>query len=236
MTPLHGNVTIPRLALWCAVIALVAVLEAASTCYPEETAPHPLSVVQAGPKAIDLKVWAEKAEGDSAKEGTPVLARVKASDKGYLTAIFIAPNGDAIVLLPNKDMPVCLIVPEKDYTFFGPDSHVMLEQSELIQGAKINFYLSSSPLPIGELRIPPGEMFMRIAKSASKEMLALSKALERLAKDPTFNRQELSLRGPDKKGLRLELMDLPPDVTSTKPIGVTGAPGLKDKMPESGKE
>ena len=77
---------------------------------------------------------------------------------------------------------------------------------------------------------------MRIPGSAAKKMQTLGKILESFAKDPTFNRKVLSLKDEGKKGLRLELMDLPPDVTSTKPIGVTGAPGQKRKIPEPGRE
>lgn len=236
MTPVQANRDLLHLLAMAALLAFVPVLGIASDTDSEQAPNHPLSIGQAGPKAIDLQVWTEKAETDPVKSGIPEVVHVKSSGKAFLTAIYLSPNGDAIVLLPNRDMPDSSILPDKEYTLFGPESPARLKQTDIAKDAKIIFYLSLTPLRIDDLHIPPGEPFKRISGSAAKDMQALGNILEALAKDPTFNRKVLSLKGENKKGLRLELMDLPPDVTSTKPIGVTGAPGQKPKIPESGRE
>jgi hypothetical protein len=236
MTPFQVNRSILHVLAIVALLALVPDLGLASNGESEETANHPLSLGQAGPKAINLEVWTEKARSNEAKSGIPAVVHVKSSGKAYLTAIYLAPNGDAIVLIPNRDMPNSPILPDKEYTLFGPESQVRLKQTDIAREAKIVFYLSSTPLRLDDLRIPSGEAFMRIPGSAAKEMQTLGKILESFTKDPTFNRKVLSLMDQGKKGLRLELMGLPPDVTSTKPIGVTGAPGQKSKIPEPGRE
>jgi hypothetical protein len=218
------------------LLLVLAVTGTVADSHAQETAYPSLEVGQPGPKAVDLRVWAERAPGDLAKAGVPAVVRVKSSDKAYLAAIYVAPDRDAIVLLPNRNVPNSVILPEQDYVLFGQDAQVQLKQTDMAKDAKIIFYVSSVPLPVADLSISPGETFARINQSSGEHAKALRKSLEVLAQDPAFNRKVLALKGEDKKGLRLELMDLPPDVTSSKPIGVTGAPGLKEKSSESGKE
>jgi len=195
-----------------------------------------LSVGQAGAKAVDLKVWTEKATPDQAKAGMPAVVRVKAAEKAYLTSIYISPNGDAIILLPNKDSGENVLVPNKEYTLFGPESEIKLKQSDTAKDAKIVFYVTSKPLKTDRLTLPPGESFIRIPQSATEEMKILTEKLESLSKDPGFNRKALALKDGEKKESRLDLMGLPTDVRSARPMGVTGVQGLKTKILDAGKE
>ena len=161
---------------------------------------------------------------------------MKSSEKGYLTAIYVSPSGDLIILLPNKEMRSDVILPDQDYTLFGPESHVRLKQSEMAKDAKIIFCVSAQPLQLAPLPIPSGETFARIPSSSSQDMETLRQKLEALSKDLNFNFKVLTLRDRTEKDSRLDLMTLPTGVTSSKPIGVTGVPGAKDKTVGPGKE
>jgi len=189
-----------------------------------------------GPKAQELKVWTEKAKEEWARAGIPAIVRVKSSEKGYLTAIYVSPSGDLIILLPNKEMQSDVILPDKDYTLFGPESPVRLKLSEMAKDAKIIFCVSAQPLQLAPLPISSGETFARIPSSSSQDMETLRQKLEALSKDPNFNFKVLTLRDRKEKDSRLDLMTLPTGVTSSKPVGVTGAPGAKDKIVGPGKE
>lgn len=224
------------LAIACALTALFCPQSFAATNVSGGGGQQLLSVGQAGAKAVDLKVWTDKAKDDQAKLGAPAVVRVKASEKAYLTSIYVSPNGDAIVLLPNRDLEDSLILPDKEYTLFGPECQVKLKESDTAKDAKIVFYVSSMPLKTDGLTIPPGEPFIRIPQSSTDQIKILTERLEALAKDPGFNRKVLALNSGEKKASRLDLMGLPTDVKSAKPMGVTGVQGLKTKILEVGKE
>jgi hypothetical protein len=197
---------------------------------------HKLLPSGPGPKAADLKVWTEKAKEEWAKAGIPAIVRVKSSEKGYLTAIYVSPSGDLIVLLPNKEMPSDMILPDKDYTLFGPESPVRLKPSEMAKDAKIIFCVSAHPLQLAPLPIPSGEIFARIPLSSSQDRKTLEQKLKALSKDTNFNLKALTLADRKKKDSRLDLMTLPTEITSSKPVGVTGTHGAKDKIVGPGKE
>ncbi len=193
-----------------------------------------LSVGQAEPTSGSLKVWKETAGPDLAKAGFPAVIRVKCTEKAYLSAIYISSRGHAIVLLPNRDTPQVLIQPNREYTLFGPESELKLTESE-IYNAKIVFYFSSLPLEFDPSKIPPSETFMRIPKS-SKDMADFVKKLESLVKCSLFTKKVLALRDSQKKGSPLDLMGLPTNVTSSKPIGVAGVYLIKSKIIDAGQE
>jgi len=195
-----------------------------------------LAVGQAGEKAIDLKVWTQKAKDDKSHEGIPAVVRVRASEKAYLTSIYISPQGDAIILLPNKDSEESVLMPDQEYTLFGPESRIKLKESDTGKNASIVFFVSSAPFMLDSLKSAPGDSFIRIPQSSVEEMKILTERLEALSKDPGFNRKVLVLAGGAKKDSRLDLMGLPTDVKSAKPMGVTGVQGLKNKLLEPGKD
>lgn len=207
-----------------------------ATADPNQTSSKLLSVGKPGEKAIDLKVWTQKPKDKKADEGIPAVVRVKASEKGYLTSIYVSPSGDTIILLPNKDSEESVLLPDKEYTLFGPESRIKLKESDSGTNASIVFFVSSAPLSIDTLKPAPGDSFIRIPQSAVQEMNALIEKLEALSKDPKFNRKVLALANSGKKDSRLDLMGLPTDVKSAKPMGVTGVQGLKNKLLEPGKE
>jgi len=190
-----------------------------------------LSIGQPGSKAVELRAWTE-----AAKPGIPATVRITCSGKSYLTAIYLSPGGDVIVLLPNKAMPVDSILPDKEYTLFGPGSPVQLKESDMTKDARIIFYVSSAPLQIAPLEIPSDELFLRIPQSSHHAMKGLVNKLTSLAQDPKFNREVLALRDRDDNDSRLDIMGLPQDVTSSKPVDVTGVAGAKSKILEPDKE
>jgi hypothetical protein len=133
-------------------------------------------------------------------------------------------------------MPDSLVEPGKDYTLFGPESPVNLKETDTAKDAKLVFYLSSVPFTPEPLSIPSGELFLRIPRSAEKERGILIQKVEALAKTPGFNRKVVALKNGAQKSTALDLMGLPTDVKTAKPVGITGVQGLKTKILDSSKE
>ena len=81
MTPFQVNRSILHLLAIVALLALVPVLGLASNSESEETANHPLSLGQAGPKAINLEVWTEKPKAMRQSTGFPRLCTSRHREK-----------------------------------------------------------------------------------------------------------------------------------------------------------
>jgi hypothetical protein len=226
---------VPRFVLLCYFL-ICPVVGSAGADESEQWEYQLLSIGQPGPKAVDLQVWTEKAEGETAKTEGPETVRMKCSAKAHLTAIYLSPGGDVIVLLPSKAIPVDSVLPNKEYTLFGPGSPIKLKPNDMAKDARIIFFVSSVPLQIAPLEVPSDELFLRIPQSSPQGMKMLVNKLTSLSRDPKFNREVLALKDTRDKGTSLNILGLPQDVTSDKPVGVTGVAGAKDKIPEAGKE
>lgn len=220
----------------CIVMALGPGFSHATKPDPSAGSGALASLGQIGPEAIDLKVWTEKPKSVKADSGTPAVIRVNVSKKAYLTVVYLSSNGDAIVLLPNRDTPDSLIQPGQDYTLFGPESPVRLKETDKAKDAKLVLYLSSVPFKQDPLSVPSGEPFLKIPQSAVQERGILIEKIDALAKAPGFNRKVVALKNGAQKNAPLDLMGLPTDVKTAKPVGVTGVQGLKTKILESTKE
>jgi hypothetical protein len=158
------------------------------------------------------------------------------SEKAYLTVIYLSSNGDAIVLLPSRDMPDSLLQPGTEYTLFGAGSPIKLKEIDKARDAKIAFYVTSVPFEPEPLALPSGEPFLRIPASAVDQMGILAKKLEAIGKAPGFNRKVMALKDGVLKSAALDLMGLPTDVRTGEPVGVTGVQGLKSKILEPSRE
>jgi len=190
------------------------------------------SVGEVRPNAIDLKVSMERPRADQIL-ALPAVIRLRVAEKAHLTVMYLTLNGDALVLLPNRDMPQSLLQPGSDYTLFGPDSKVKLKESDTAKGGKLVLYVSSIPFRPEPLSTMSEEPYVRIPLSAEKQRKVLIEKIETLAKAPGFNRKIVSLTNGEQKSAPLDLMGLPPDVKTTKPVGVTGVQGEKTKIPDS---
>jgi len=218
----------------CSVVVWQPTLGFGATDTPGQ-ANNLLSVGQIGSKAIDLKVWTEKpAAGTDNSE--PLVVRLKTGAEAYMAAVYVSPSGEAIVLFPNKETPDSRALPGKEYTLLGPDSKLKLSVSDKTGRGKIAFYVSSKPLQLAPLKIPEGEVCVKIPASSAKDIETLVQKLEAMSQGEGFNRMVLELKTPAGKKVSLGLMGLPTEAKSGKPQPVTGVQGLKDKILESGKE
>ncbi|MBM3301965.1 MAG: DUF4384 domain-containing protein [Deltaproteobacteria bacterium] len=187
-----------------------------------------------GAKAIGVIAWANGPDGKPANQGDPVVVKVKLAKKAYVTALCVSPNGDAVVLFPNRQNPNNLLEADKEYVVFRPDSGVKLMFTEQATDAKVVFYVSETPLDLSPLAIAEGEAYLSLPSAAKKEREILATKIKALAKDETFNTKVLAFNG-GKKG-SLSLMGLPRAVKSSRPEGIVGIQGAKDKTDKPGKE
>jgi hypothetical protein len=230
------------LSVWYLAIILVGIavlwLPASSTGAVDDAAKvreRLFTPGQPGPKAVDLKVWTERA-GDPAKPEGPTTIKVKVSEKAYLTAVYVNGNGDAIILFPNKEAADNLLLPDKEYTLFGGDSKIRLAVTDERKDARIAFYVSAKPVDLAPLAVADGDVCIRVAGSSVQDMEVLAKKIAGVIADEKFNRKIVSLDSGNAKKPSLGLMGLPTDAKSTRPMGVTGVQGVKDKILDSGKE
>lgn len=189
-----------------------------------------------GTKAIDFSVRIEGPKAESTSDHQTPVVKLTASQNAYVTAVYIVPNGDAIVLLPNKETPDNLFIAGKEYSLFGPDSKIKLVAAHGQKQAKIVFYASSSPMKLDPLAIPDEQDFITIANSSAKDIELLLDRISSMSADENFNRKVLALQDESAKVGALGLMGLPTDVKSSRPQSVTGVQGLKGNKLDSQKE
>jgi len=192
-----------------------------------------LSIGKVGPKAIDLKIWADEPTAGKFKSGDPIVIHMKCAQKAYVTAVYISSRGDAVVLFPNRETPDNLVEAGKEYTLFGPASGIKLKFSRKTKRAKIVFYASVKPFKLDPLKIAKGEAFLAIPHSSTKELRILTKKIEDFAKDDTFTRKVLALKRAGKGKGSINLMGLPMRIRSSRPESIAGVQGLKKRIPGS---
>ncbi len=191
-----------------------------------------MSVGKTGPNEIGLKVWTQKKEGEAFSKGEPIVLNFETSRKAYVMALNVSPKGDIMVLFPNGESPDNLILPDKTYTLFGPDSSIQVTANEKMKEAVIIFYASSKPFKLDPLKMSEGQPVIRIPHTDSAQVAALTTKIENLSKDESFSRQAVILKAAGSSGITLELMA----PKSVKPGGVTGGQGLKSEEGKPGKE
>jgi hypothetical protein len=218
------------------LILLGAGLGTAADNKPAAAADQLLSVGKIGPNPIDLKIGIEKPPADKASAAVSPVVKLAVSRKAYVTAIYISSNGDATILLPNKETPDNLFLHGKEYTLFGAESKIKLTADEKQKKSKIVFYASPNPLKLDPLSVPEGQDFITIPNSSLKDIDFLCGKLETLSKEEGFNRKVLALKDESGKKDALGLMGLPMDVKSGRPQSVTGVQGIKSNILETPKE
>jgi hypothetical protein len=198
---------------------------------------HPLlSVGNPGPKAVDLTVTTARSEADASGKQAPPVIHLEAPAKAYVTAVYVASNGDVILVFPNKESPDNLLVSGKQYTLFGPDSRVQLKKSKVVKDAKIVFFVSSKPFLLDQLNMPPGEVFLTIPHSSVPEQKALLNKIEEMSKDEGFNRKVIDLESAMKPIIRLDVMGIDEKIKSRKPGTLAGSQGVQGEAEGSKKE
>jgi hypothetical protein len=189
-----------------------------------------------GPKSIDVKITAQKPGGGPVGKDDPVSVQVTPSARAYVTAIYISPVGDAVVVFPNKKTTDNLLAPGKDYTIVSPDSGLKLGFSSTADKGKIVVYVSSKQLMLDPLKAEQGQEFIVIPRDAAKEMQTLADKIAALSKDETFNRKLITPKSLAQPGQGDSIMGLPGGVASSQPESVAGVQGIKTKIKDLGKQ
>lgn len=191
---------------------------------------------EAGSKAIDVRISAQKPNGGAPAKDDPVSVLITPSAPAYVTAIYISPEGDAVVLFPNKKTSDIQLAPGKDYTIVSPDSGLKLGFSPTEDKGKIVVYVSSKQLVLDPLKAEPDQEFIVIPHDDAKEMQTLANKLAVLSKDETFNRKLITPKTLAQPGQGDSLMGLPKGVESSQPESVAGVQGVKSKIKALGKD
>lgn len=191
---------------------------------------------EAGSKAIDIKISAQKPGGGAPGKDDPVSVLLTPSARAYITAIYISPEGDAVVVFPNKKVSDNLVAPGKEYTIVSPDCGLKLGFSPTEDKGKIVVYVSSKQLILDPLKAEQDQEFIVIPHDAAKEMQTLANKIAALSKDETFNRKLITPKTLAQPGHGDSIMGLPKGIESTQPESVAGVQGVKSKIKALGKD
>ncbi len=209
-----------------------AFFQAEQACAASEDTPAAktilLEIGKAGPKAAKLEIRTNEPKSGKFNVGEPISVHVKASEKVYLTAIYVSSEGNAYVLFPNNQSTDNLLEPGKEYTIFSEKSAVKLTLGKELKTAKIAFYVSSNRVDLAPLKIEPGKPCIIVDRTSKDGMAILEKKLETMAKDNAFNRVVMAVV--QDSGIRL--MGLPIRGASGKPESVAGVAGRSEPKPE----
>jgi hypothetical protein len=198
---------------------------------------HKLAVIgAAGSNAIDVKISAQKPGGGAPGKDDPVSVLLTPSARAYITAVYISPQGDAVVVFPNKKISDNLVTPGKDYTIVSPDCGLKLGFSPTSNKGKIVVYVSSQPIPLDPFKAPEGEDFITISHDDAKDMEVLANKVAAISKDDHFNRKIITPDNLARPGQGDSIMGLPAGVASTQPESVAGVQGVKSKIKALGKD
>ncbi|MEW6529207.1 MAG: DUF4384 domain-containing protein [Thermodesulfobacteriota bacterium] len=189
-----------------------------------------------GSDPIGLRVWTTKGEGQTFRSGESIVLNFATSRKAYVMALNVSPQGDVLVLFPSGESPDNLILPNKTYTLFGPESSISLTVSEQTKEATIVFYASSIPFSLAPLQAPPNQPLLKIPHTNAADMKILVGKLKELSQDKGFNREIVLLRPVGDTGTATVLMGGPKPPKSVKPGSLTGGQGLKEDTKKPDKE
>jgi hypothetical protein len=180
-----------------------------------------LEIGKIGPKAAKVEIWTNKPKTEGFEPGEPISVHAKAAVKVYLTAIYVSSQGDAYVLFPNRESTDGALEPGQERILFNDKSAVKLTVGEKVKTARIAFYVSSKPVDWAPLAIGEKKPCIIVPRSSEKDMTILTKKLETIAQDETFNRVIMALAA----GSGIRLMGLPSGSSSGKTEGVAGVAG-----------
>jgi len=212
-------------------------LMAESKVTSDNPAQELLSIGQPGPKAIDLTVSEQSAGVGASVPGAPMSVTVKASRKGYLTAVYVSPKGDVVVLFPNRKTADSLVSPDKECPLANAASIVKLIKSRKKgESGRVALFVSSQPLNLDAFKMRATQNFVCIPRSAKEQMALLTDKLQALAKDGDFNRVVLA-NEVTVGGNVMNLMGGPPGgIRSSRPGSTVGVQGIRERIKDTGKE
>ena len=224
---------------WRSLLAVGLLVNSISVALAVDETPalgHRLTNIgQTSPKAIDVKITAHKPGGGPVGKDDPVTVQLTPSARAYVTAIYISPEGDAVVVFPNKKVGDNLLEPGKDYTIVSPDSGLKLGFSQTADKGSIVVYVSSKQLVLDPLKAAENQEFIVIPHDAAQEMETLANKIAALSKDETFNRKLITPNSLAAPGQGDSIMGLPGGVASSQPESVAGVQGVKNKIKDLGK-
>jgi hypothetical protein len=226
--------------VWLAILALSLLLiyPASPSLAADDAAGlgHKLATIgKTGPKAIDVKISAQKPGGGPVGKDDPMSVKLTTTARAYVTAIYVSPEGDAVVVFPSKKNPDNLVIPGKDYTIVTPDSGLKLGFSPTTDKGKIVVLVSSKQMELDPLKPAEDQEFIVIPGNAVNEMENLANKIAALSKDETFNRKLITPKSLAQPGQGDSIMGLPGGVSSSQPESVAGVQGVKNKIKDLGK-
>ncbi len=193
-----------------------------------------LEIGKAGPKAIHVTIGAKKSEAEG-KDG-PVSITLNPVSQAYVTAIYISPQGDTMVVFPNKKEPNNLLAPGKDHTIVSADCGLKLGFSESANKGKIVVYISSQPMQLDQEKPGGVDDFVTVSNKDVAAIEALAKRIGTVSKDDHFNKKIITSETLHRLGQGDSIMGLPGGVASTLPESVAGVQGVKSKIKSLGKD
>lgn len=188
-----------------------------------------------GPKAIDVKVYTDVSGNEKGDKNAPVSVKLTPVERAYITAIYISPGGDAVVVFPNKKTPDNLAAPGKDCTIVSPDCGLKFGFSQSQDKGKILVYVSANPTSLDPLKPAGEDDFITISSDDSKNLEMLMSKLAAISKDERFNLKVITPDKLSKPGQGDSLMGLPAGVASSHPESVAGVQGIKGKIKDLAK-
>jgi hypothetical protein len=187
-----------------------------------------------GPKSIDVRVSTDISGNEKADKNAPVSVKLTQAESAYITAIYISPEGDAVVVFPNRKTPDNLAA-GKDCTIVSADSGLKIGFSQSQDKGKILVYVSANPTSLDPLKPLGEEDFITISRDDSTNLEMLANKLAAISKDERFNLKVITPDKLSKPGQGDSLMGLPAGVASSHTESVAGVQGIKGKIKDLAK-
>jgi hypothetical protein len=163
-----------------------------------------------------------------------VSVKLTQAESAYITAIYISPEGDAVVVFPNRKTPDNLAA-GKDCTIVSADSGLKIGFSQSQDKGKILVYVSANPTSLDPLKPLGEEDFITISRDDSTNLEMLANKLAAISKDERFNLKVITPDKLSKPGQGDSLMGLPAGVASSHTESVAGVQGIKGKIKDLAK-
>jgi hypothetical protein len=188
-----------------------------------------------GPKSIDVKVSTDISGNEKGDKNAPVSVKLTPVERAYITAIYISPEGDAVVVFPNKKIPDNLAAAGKDCTIVSADSGLKIGFSQSQDKGKILVYVSANPTSLDPLKPVGEDDYITISRDDSTNLEMLANKLAAISKDERFNLKVITPDKLSKPGQGDSLIGLPAGVASSHTESVAGVQGIKGKIKDLAK-
>ncbi len=223
------------IGFWVVATALAVCMASNLNASAQSPSEELLFLGKPGPNAISLKISVGHGKKDSFRFGEAMALDFRASRQCYVIALNVTASGDVSVIVPSGEAPDNRILPDREYTLFGPNSRVKLTADDVLKDAKIVIYACSRPINLDPLKVPPGEQITGISGSSAEQMRILTEKIKDLSRDDGFNCEILFVKPTGDSAVSLVGIGLPlPERAksaappkSVKPGGVTGGQGVR---------